>query len=1132
LIQKTNPLSEAALPQSSPAARFSVEQLLDLYRWMVLSREIDAVEQELTSRGEAFFHVSGAGHEASAALAFFLTDDDWLHCHYRDKALLLARGMTPRNFFDSLFCKDGSESRGRQMSAHLSDASRKILSLVGPVGNNALQAVGVAAAVKDRPGSPIVLCAVGDGTTQQGEFLEAVAEAVRSRLPALFFVEDNQWAISTKTPGQTFYSRPDGKAKEFYGIPIVYVDGRDAIGVAEALEPIVNDLRETREPAIVVMEVERLSNHTNADDQRIYRSEDEILAAGEAGDPIRRLEERLFLRGCSESRLEQIRQECIAEVRRADEESFSGPDPEPTFDAKAPIAPALTAPESEYRGDEANGEYVMRDALRETLKRRLATDARVTLFGQDIEDPKGDVFGVTKGLSTKFGRRVRNAPLAESTIVGVSIGRALAGERPVAFLQFADFFPIAFNQIVSELGSIHWRTDGAWSAPVIVMVACGAYRPGLGPFHAQSFEAVAAHTPGVDVFMPSTAADAAGMLNAAFESGRPTLFFYPKSCLNDAKRKTSSDVEKLFTPIGAARKVRSGRDLTLIGWGNAVRLCERAADDLEGAGVEAEIIDLRSISPWDKRTVLASAQKTGKVIVVHEDNETCGMGAEILATVAERCSPPPRVRRLARPDTFVPCNFANQIAVLPSYERLLTAAAEMVDLDLTWIRPEAAAEGTASIEAIGSGPSDETVLVVDLLVREEQTIERGQPVATLEATKSVFELTSPMSGKVKRVLAAPGETVAVGAPLFQVAIGTSTSRSKPITQENPGRPVLVSRKVPAPASSPAAVRGTRVGLACLTTAVGSRTISNRDLLEIAGPTLAGRIDPEEIVRKTGIESRPWAEPTETVVELGVRAVRQALAQADLAPESLDLLICATTTPDAVTPSVACKILQGLAGPGRESALVAAYDINAACSGYLYALQAAYDFLTNRPDAKVMVVTSEVLSPLLNLSDPDTAIIFGDAASASLLVGDGGFGSARMRIYRPELSAKGDAGEALKVPFAGHGFVQMRGRTVFTEAVRAMISGLRRACEELGTSLDDLRLIVPHQANQRIIDAIQSRVGASVYSNIRDHGNTSSTSIPLCLADLEAKLSPGDRIGLCAFGGGFTFGAGILEKLEG
>lgn len=1108
-------------------------QFLSVYRAMVMAREIDRLEQQLTSRGEAFFHVAGAGHEASAGLVLHLIGSDWLHCHYRDKALMLARGLTPKAFFDALYCKDASHSRGRQMSAHMSDRHLRILSIVGPVGNSALQSVGVAATVKDQPTRPLVVCSVGDGTTQEGEYIEALAEAAREHVPVLFLVEDNHWAISTPTRGRTFYSISGRKLDEFHGIPLRRVDGRDTIATTNLLGDVVATIREERGPQIVILDVERLTNHTNADDQSLYRSQEDLRHARQTGDPIPRLEANLIRLGVPQEELDQIRGEVVQEVAEAERQAAEGEDPRPMFTAKRPLPVELTHPSQERRGDRsAEGSLTMRDALRDVLRHHLEHDGTVTLFGEDIEDPKGDVFGVTRGLSRDFPGRVCNSPLSESTIVGVSVGRALAGGRPVAFLQFADFLPLAYNQIISELGSMFWRTDGHWQAPVIVMVPCGGYRPGLGPFHGQTLESLIVHTPGVDVFMPSTAADAAGLLNAVFRSQRPTVFFYSKSLLNDPAVATSSDVTDHFVPIGPCRRVRGGRDLTLVGWGNAVRLCQRAADELEKAGIEAEILDLRTLCPWDSQAVIESAEKTAHLIVVHEDNHTCGLGGEILATVAEKARVPVAMRRVTRPDTFIPCNFENQIEVLPSLKRVLASAAELLDLDLKWIPPESSDSGIVAIEAIGSGPSDETVIVTELTAAVGDTIQRGDAVASLEASKSVFELTSPVSGTIVEVVATEGETVPVGAPLFRVRCSETSRRKKPVAKENPGTPILERRptaerlRVPRQTTTP---RHFDVGMSLIATACGSRLISNDDLLR-AGHTDGSVIrSGEDIVRRTGIETRHWIAPGEDAIELSVRACRQVLEQQQLHPNDVDVVICSTTSPNAVAPSMACQILDRLSRD-CEGSYSQAYDIHAACSGYLYALQAGFDYLQNDPNGRVLVVTTEVLSPLLNPDDFDTVVLFSDAASATILYGENHLDHAAVRLFRPELSAKGDMDAALSVPLLNSGFIQMKGRRVFTEAVRTMVFSLNRVCQREGLRVRDLDLIVPHQANQRILDAIQCRVEPKVFSNIRYHGNTSSTSIPLCLAELLPEIRTRQRLGLCAFGGGFTFGAGILQAI--
>ncbi len=1101
-------------------------QRLSLYRSMLTARHIDQLERELTNRGEAFFHVSGAGHEGTALLASMFRPEDWLACHYRDKALMVARGATPRSFFDGLFCKAESDCGGRQMSAHsICNEALHLISLSAPVGNSTLHAVGIAKAIKNDGRRPLVLASLGEGSTQEGEFLEACAEAVRDELPVLFLVQNNRWAISTRTAGKTFFSLPSGDVDSFYGMPIHRVDGRHVVPAAEVLEEVVSSIRQDRRPQIVLFDVERLASHTNADDETIYRPADEIARAAASGDPIANLRSHLLDGGTDSATLDQIESEVIAEVHAAEAASFAGEEPAPTTTAKAPLRVELTHPSRERRGLDAEQTLTMKDALRDVLQRQLRSNPDVLLFGEDIEDPKGDVFGVTRGLSTEFPDRVRNSPLSESTILGTCIGQAMAGKRPVAFLQFSDFLPLAYNQLTNELANIYWRSNGQSSAPVIVMIPCGGYRAGLGPYHSQTHEAVAAHTPGLDVFMPSTATDAAGLLNAAFQSGRPSLFFYPKALLNDPEQTTSADVERQFVPIGPARKVRSGRDLTLVAWGNTVRLCNQVAVTLEQAGVDTEILDLRSISPWDERSVLASAEHTARLIVVHEDNHTCGLGAEVVATVAEKARVPVALRRVTRADTLLPCNFANQIEVVPSFRRLLTTAAEMLKLELTWDDEAPAEQGTGWIEAIGSGPSDETVIVSELLIEPGQTVVRGDVVAALEATKSVFELTSPISGTIAELCAAEGDTVAVGAPLAKVQTGAGAQRAKPISKEQYGKPIL---RRPAGAEALHMPRSTErprafdVGISSIATVTGSRVVSNQELVR-----RNARMTPHDILRRTGIESRRWVSSGENAVQMAVKACWKVLDQENLIVDDLDLVVCSTTSPTAVTPSMACRVLNGLTG-GTSDTMLQAFDINAACSGYLYALQSGYDFLQSRPDGRVLIVTAEVLSPLLDLDDFDTAILFGDAVSATVLYGESHFDQSNARLLRPELSACGEDGSSLSVPLRDRGFIQMKGARVFSEAVRRMVTSLNRVCQREHIQVNDLDLVVPHQANQRIIDAIDHRIDARVFSNIRQYGNTSSSSIPLCLAEVLPQAQSGNRLGLCAFGGGFTFGASILE----
>jgi 2-oxoisovalerate dehydrogenase E1 component len=1125
--------------------------LLDLYRYMVTSREMDRIEEEYTGRGEAFFHVSGAGHEASVMLQPHLTADDWLHCHYRDKALMLARGISPEMFFMSLFNKDGSHSRGRQMNAHMSAPELKILSLVGPVGNSALQAAGVASVVKNHDGAPIVLCSLGDGMTQQGEVLEGIAQAVRDELPVLFLIQDNSFAISTKTLERTFYSTPYGESDQYYTVPITRIDGRDSVASYDAFGEIVAGMRDTRRPAIAVFSVDRLSNHTNADDQRMYRAPEEIERIRATGDPITMLSRHLTENGVSSDELARIRTTVEAELRETARKVQRSAEPKSTSTAVKPLPARLTDRSNEYvgggrsDGTPPEGELTMLEAIREVLRARMGADERVQLFGEDLEDPKGDVFGITRGLTAAYPGRVVNSPLAEATIVGVSIGQALAGKRPVAFLQFADFLPIAYNQIFAELGSMYWRTDGGWQAPVILMVTCGGYRPGLGPFHASSMEGIAAHTPGVDVFMPSTAGEAAGLLNAAFESERPTIFFYPKNCLNDRSATTTPDVAKQLVPIGLARTVRPGDHVTLVGWGNTVKLCGQAATALESVGVSAEVIDLRSLVPWDVDLVVDSVARTGRLVVVHEDNHTAGMGAEVVATVSERLSTPIVARRVTRGDTYVPCNFANQLEVLPSYRRVLETTVDILGGTVLWKLPEDSASGLRTIEAIGASPSDESVTVIAWHIEPGKAISQGQLVAELEADKAAFDFKSPIDGTVDALLCEEGDTVKVGAPLFNVKTAEGEVSLKPVTREEPGEPVIsgvdltaisagravtvgrstaTARPVADAAGAPTGTTELVAGLVGVATRLGSRTVMNDEISRLC-PTWS----PDDIMKRTGIESRQWVEGEQSALSLAVEASRDTLERSDMTVDDIDLIICSTGTPLYTTPSMAALIHYDLAGDRDTD--TAAYDISAACSGYLYGLQICHDYLQSKPHHRILLVTTEVLSPKLDTSDPDTAPIFGDAATASIVVGAANAAEAAAVVYRPAIGAQGESGEALKVPVVDAERIGMDGPKVYQIAVRSMIDMLNRACDEAGVGIERLDLIVPHQANQRIINAVRQRMkvpSQMVYSNIRKLGNTSSSTIPLCLAEILGTRESGELLGMTAFGGGFTYAGGVMR----
>ncbi len=1105
----------------------SADKLLAIYRSMIASRYTDQLQSAAAQRGEVFFYIPSSGHEASAALNAHLIEADWLHLHYRDRALAYARGVSYETVFYGLFSKEESNSAGRRMPAFPCDPKLNIMSTPTLVGSNVLQAAGAASVIKNEDGNPLVVVSVGDGATQQGEFYEAVAEAVRANLPVLFLIEDNRFALSTVTKGNTFYSLPGGEPDSFYGLPIHRVDGTDTLATYDTFGQAVSAIRETRGPQIVVFNVERLESHTNADDQSMYRSEAELKHAKDNADPCARLRAAMLADGIAEDRITAIEGEVKEVVEAAFHTARKGTTPKAALSAKKP----LPEPRAEYRGTEDNRTLSMLEAMRGALKARLEKDTKTTLLGQDIEDPKGDVFGLTRGLSQSFPEQVHNAALAENTILGLSTGQALAGGRPVAFMQFADFLPVAYNHILSEIGAMYWRTNGQWECPVLVMSICGGYRPGLGPYHAQTMESICAHVPGVDVFMPSTAADAAGLLNAISESGRPSVFFFPKSLINDRTNTTSEDVDKQYVPIGKARIARAGQDITIVSWGGSIPVCERTAEALAEIGVNAEVIDLRTIFPWDEETVLASARKTGKLVIVHEDNQTAGMGGEIAATVAERAGDAVRIARVVRPDTYIPYDYSCQIEVLPSYKRTLEKCCEMLDIDIHWDKPVEDEAGTITVKAIGSSPSDETITITHLPISAGDAIAEGDLIASVEADKASMDISAPVSGTIAEVLAEEGDVLRVGTPMVKIS-SDEAAQLKPLTKEDPGTPVMERRRIteaqPVATSTAKPKTANDIFISSITTVLGSRHLTNDELLQGHGEW-----DSEAIRKRTGIENRYWIDGDENVLTLAVQATRDLLEKEQLHISDIGAIICSTGTPLAMTPSLACSVLHALS-PEKGEVLMQAHDVNAACSGYMYAMQSAFDFLTNAPDKKVIVITAETLSPMVNHDDQKTMALFGDAATASLVSCEQRPGNIGVKLNRPFLSATGVEPKVLYVPNMSSGeVIEMEGLTVFKLAVRKMIDMLDHACQERGITVEDLQYIVPHQANERIIEAIRKTIHCppeKMFNHIRKYGNTSSNTIPIALAELVPEVAPDTLIGLTAFGGGFTFGAAVIEKV--
>lgn len=1101
--------------------------LIRCYKKMYNARLIDDTEMGLVKSGKANFLASSAGHEGAAIFNELLILEDWLHCHYRDKPLMHARGIAPEVFFYTSLTKAEGVSYGRQMVIGVSAKKHNIVSVITPVGNQALSSVGIAHSIKNKPKKPIVYCGMGDGTTQQGEVLEAFAEAKRYNLPVLFVVQDNGLAISTRTQGKTFYSLPDNKkVNYFYDIPITYIDGTRPLEQFRTIKAIISNIRQTRSPQIIIFRLERLKSHSNADDHTSYRSEQELTVIAKA-DPIVLSREYLLTLGVEELTLKSLEEQSKKTIKKAIEMALKGSTPEPCFDAEKPFPKIiLSRYVREYRGDFSQKIRLgMGAAMREVFRHRLLNDKNVYLLGEDIEDNKGDVFGVTRGLSTQFPGRVVNSPLAEATIVGVCIGMALTGKRPVAFMQFADFMPPAYNQIFTELSTMYWRSNGDWDCPVIIFAACGGYRPGLGPFHAQTNEATFAHIPGLDVYMPSNASDAAGMLNAAFDSGRPSIFLYPKKLLNsdNIEDTTSIDVDKQIIPVSKARIVKSGIDITLIGWGNTVSLCQEVASTLETVGIDSEVIDLRMIKPYDFQTIITSAEKTGRLIVTHEDNLTCGLGGEIISSVAEYAKTKVKFKRITRSDTYVPCNFENQLEVLPSYERILTAAAELLDLSLRWETVKSYNNDTIyDVPVIGPSPSDESILITEIYVKIGDEIKVGEKIVDIEASKSTGEILSPIKGIVEKIYVRSSGRATVGKRLIRLSV----PKENGIKQKQPKKPIL-TRKIydkPDQKNTFNSLRPVGISLPCFYT--GSRVVKNKDLLENF-PNHSS----EDIINRTGIEQRFWLDDNENILDLAANAARDTLNKNQLNLIDIDMIICSTCTPDSyLSPSMACLILEKLYRIYDGEHKIPAFDINAACSAYLYGLQIARDYLQTRPSKRILLITAEYMTRRLDIKDFNTAFLFGDAATATIINGNNYMDESLASIDEVLLTTIAEDGHTLNIPASDTRYIQLKGKKLFTFAVRTMSMVMHQCCQKYGIALNKIDLMIPHQANQRISNAVEKYLKikpGTLYSNINYYGNTSSCTIPIALNETLARQGSNKKIALCAFGSGFTAAAALI-----
>ena len=639
---------------------------LELLRTMAISREGDRRESILVHQGKGYLQVPAAGHEALAALVYCLDERDTIYPYYRERAIALARGVSTFEIALGFFGKAASHSAGRQMSSHYSDFERKIVASATLTGLQCLPAAGTAWAAQRAGEGAVVACFIGEASIRQGEFYEALCFALEKSLPLVFVVEDNGYGISTPTAGTTPWD-----VGALCADLQIRVDGRDANAVFEAGAEAVGRARDGEGPQVLWMEIDRLWSHTASDDHRVYRSPVELeVMLGR--DPIELFAARLIESGeLSQSQWEDELAEIVVRVDGDYQRAEKASNPDPAKVKQHLFSDVVSPPQKSNLAAQENWTLVA--ALNATLHQQLETNEKILMFGQDIADPKGGVFGLTKGLSTRFPDRVLNSPLAEATIAGTAVGLAIAGYKPVFEIQFVDFIGPAWSQIANQIATLRWRSAGAWRCPMVLLAPCGAYLPAGGPWHSQSNEALFAHIPGLQIVMPSTPQDAAALLKVAIAGDDPVLFMLPKHLF----RHRFDMVADEAIGLGQAVIRNHGLDVTVVAWGNCVEVAQSAALQMADEDVSVEVIDLRTVVPCDWETIRQSLVKTGRLVVVQEDNETCGFGQNIISNIVSQSenwdllAGPPQL--VARPDVHVPFHPALEAAVLPDVASVCAA---------------------------------------------------------------------------------------------------------------------------------------------------------------------------------------------------------------------------------------------------------------------------------------------------------------------------------------------------------------------------------------------------------------------------------------------------------------------------
>ena len=663
----------------------SKETLARAFTVMYTARKTDDKILVMLKQGKVFFHIGASGHEAAqvgTALAL-KPGYDWAYPYYRDLAFSLGFGYTVEEIFrEALHRAAGPSSSGFSMPFHYGHKEHRIVSQSSPTGTQYLQAVGTAlGAVRDGL-DEVVYVSSGEGATSEGEFHEALNWAAREKLPVIFLIQDNQYAISVTKKEQTAAGSIHDLVSGYRGLSRYEIDGCDFVESYRTATEAVAKARRGEGPSLILAHTVRLLPHSSSDDQRKYRS-GEDLAKDRERDPLPGLEAYLIAnRILTSEQLEKLKQEISERIERAASAAEDLPEQEGSnlmnhvYASSASSAGAAGDPhrgftEPEHRGNK----IVMVDAINHALAEELGRNPRMLIYGEDVAGDKGGVFTATKGLTKKFGwGRVFNSPLAEASIVGTAFGLAVRGFKPAVEIQFGDYIWPAFMQLRDEVAMLRFRSNNQWSCPMVVRVAVGGYIHG-GLYHSQSIDGFFTHIPGLRVVMPSNAADAKGLLKTACRSEDPVIFCEHKGLYRANFASSSEPNEDYCLPFGLAKTVREGGDISVITWGMMVQRSLEAARRMEDHGVGVEVIDLRTLNPLDVDAVMKSVRKTGKALIVHEDTLTGGFGAEIAALIAAEAftSLDAPVRRVAAKDAPVPYGPKLENAMLPQTADIVSA---------------------------------------------------------------------------------------------------------------------------------------------------------------------------------------------------------------------------------------------------------------------------------------------------------------------------------------------------------------------------------------------------------------------------------------------------------------------------